>query len=281
MSPSPNADTLEVWNTKMAEKWIRHRDVVARGLAVHSEAAVRLFPPRAGDRVLDVGCGMGDLTRALAQAVGPDGLAVGVDGAERFVAFAREEAAALSNVRFLRADVEVDRLEGPYDGVYSRFGTMFFADPVAAFRNIRSELAPGRRLCMIVWRRREENVFFVASQSVVDRVCPAPGGRPDPDAPGPFSLASADRVSDILVRAGFSRVGLERHDGPYVIGQNLDRAVEIALAFGPAGERLRSGELDDAQRERLAAGLREAFAPYVESAGVATPSSVWIVTATA
>jgi SAM-dependent methyltransferase len=280
--PSPNAETLEAWNTAMFEKWVRYRDVVAKGIAVHSDAALIAVPPPRGARVVDIGCGMGDLTRDLAELVGAEGSATGIDGAARFVEYAAQSSAEakIANVRFFRADVESEPLEGPYDVAYSRFGTMFFANPLAAFQNIRSALATSAKLCMVVWRKREDNAFFIDAQRAIDPILPP---TTPPPAAGPFSMVDADVVSDLLVRAGFARVALERHDAPYVIGRDLDQAVEIGMNFGPVGERLRSygADVAEAKKSEVAAALRKAFAPYVTERGVPTPSSTWIVTAVA
>ena len=129
-----NAEAIEAWNTVLFDKFVRFRHVVASGLGAHGDAVLERHPPRQGMRVLDVGCGFGDTTRQLAQKVGADGEVVGVDCAERFIQAAQREAAEAGtrNVRFFVADVQLDDLGGPYDQAFSRFGTMFFANPVAA-----------------------------------------------------------------------------------------------------------------------------------------------------
>lgn len=140
---------------------------MATGLGAHGDEALRLFAPRAGARVLDVGCGFGDTTQRLAGLIGPAGEAVGVDAAPRFIETATIEAAqaGLENVRFVVADVQAGALGGPFDLVFPRFGTMFFANPVLALRNMREALAARGRLVMVVWRRRIDNDWLYRGQT--------------------------------------------------------------------------------------------------------------------
>lgn len=140
---------------RLATEWL----VVTTGLGAHGEEALRVEPPQPGQRVLDIGCGFGDTTQRIAALVGAEGVAVGVDAAPRFIetAIAEAEEAGVANARFLVADVQASPIEGPFDRAFSRMGTMFFANPVAALRNVRRSLGPGGRLAMVVWRRREDN----------------------------------------------------------------------------------------------------------------------------
>jgi ubiquinone/menaquinone biosynthesis C-methylase UbiE len=154
-----NAEAIEAWNTVLFEKFSRFREIVTTGLGAHGQALIARHPPRSGARVLDVGCGFGDLTTELAARVGGAGQAVGVDAAARFVDAARGEASAagVRNATFEVRDVEREPLGGPFQHAFSRFGTMFFASPVAALRNVARALAPDGELAMVVWRRREDN----------------------------------------------------------------------------------------------------------------------------
>lgn len=169
-----NEEALEAWNGVLFDRFVQYRHLVVGGLEPHGEAALDACPPRPGDRVLDIGCGFGDTTRRLAGLVGPEGSALGVDVAPRFVETARAEAAALPNVRFEVHDVQVAEFAETFDHVFSRFGTMFFAAPGAAMRNVRRAMAPGGRLCIVVWRRREDNPWVYRAEEVVKPLVPEP-----------------------------------------------------------------------------------------------------------
>jgi SAM-dependent methyltransferase len=278
-----NDSATAAWNGVLFDKFVRFRNTLTTGFTRHSDAALERFLLGAGTRVLDVGCGFGDVTAAIARRVGPAGRAFGVDVADRFVEASREDArkAGRVNTEFFRADVQTDRLGGPYDAVFSRFGTMFFASPVAALRNLRSVLAPGGRLCLVVWRKREDNAWVHVAERIVRDLVEEPEETSEPTCgPGPFSMSSADVTSDQLTRAGFRRVSFERHDAPVTIGRDLDDAIEFALALGPAGEVMRlAGVEAEKQRPLVIAALKRALTPYATSEGIVMPSSTWIVTA--
>jgi ubiquinone/menaquinone biosynthesis C-methylase UbiE len=282
MSESVNAEAIEAWNTVLFEKFMRFRIITTRGLAVHGDAALARLALSAGARVLDLGCGMGDTTLAIARTVGESGEAVGVDAAARFLEVARSEAAAagLPTVRFRVADVQAEDLGGPFDAAFSRFGTMFFASPVIALRNVARALVPGGRLMMAVWRRREDNDWLHAAERVVRELLPEEDkGDQVTCGPGPFSMADADLVSTVMQAAGYRDVNLERHDAPICVGHDLDEAVEFAVALGPAGELIRlAGEEGQRLRPRIEEALRGVFADLQDADGrVHAGSSVWLV----
>jgi SAM-dependent methyltransferase len=262
---------------------VRYRDIVTTGLGAHGERGLRAHPPRPGDRVLDLGCGFGDTTRRLAELVGPEGEVVGVDAAARFIDVARREAAEaeLANARFLVADVQASELDGAFDYAFSRFGTMFFANPVVALRNVRRALGPGGRLCMVVWRRKLDNEWLHRAERVVERFLTRPEATNEPTCgPGPFSMASADTTTDVLVRAGFEDISLHRCDVEIAIGADLDHAVEFVMELGPAGELIRLAGLEDEDlRSKIVAALREALADFQgpDGGAIRAPASSWAV----
>ncbi len=277
----PNAEATEAWDGPLYDRFERFRPIVTTGLGAHGETALRLAPPRAGARVLDIGCGFGDTTQRIAAIVGPEGEVSGVDVAPRFIETARREAAAVANVRFLCADVQTDHLGGPYDLAFSRFGTMFFANPVAALRNVAGALAPGGRLSMVVWRRRIDNDWLYRAQTIVEQIVSRPQEYDEPTCgPGPFSMADADTVSDVLLGAGFSDISLQRCDLPILIGRDVEEAIDFVTALGPAGEILRlAGERAAPLHGEVRSALRSGLADFRDGNGIRAPASTWIVSA--
>ncbi|MBV9944360.1 MAG: class I SAM-dependent methyltransferase, partial [Solirubrobacterales bacterium] len=210
----------------------------------------------------------------------------GVDVAERMIDTATREAegAGIENVSFEICDVELTRFEQTFDYAFSRMGTMFFARPVTALRNVREALAPGGRLTMVVWRRKLDNEFLHRAERVVAEYLDEPEEYDAPRCgPGPFSMANADTVTDVLRAAGYENIRLARVDLPYKVGNDLEQAVAMSLAIGPAAEVLRLwGDRVAELRPRIQADLRTALADYVTSEGaVFASSSTWTVTATA
>lgn len=279
-----NVEATEAWNGPLFDIWLRYRDVVAEGLRDHGEAALAAYPPHEGDRVLDIGCGLGDTTVRLADLVGAAGHAHGIDVAERMIETAIEEVASagLENVSFATCDVEVTSFDQRFEYAFSRMGTMFFANPVAALRNVREALVPAGLLNMVVWRRKLDNEFMHRAELVVADYLEEPEESDAPRCgPGPFSMANADTVSDVLKHAGYEDIRLARQDLPYKIGNDLEHAVAFNMALGPAAEVLRMwGHRVDEIRPKIADDLREALADYVVDGGaVVAPASTWAVTA--
>jgi ubiquinone/menaquinone biosynthesis C-methylase UbiE len=286
MIDDANTEAIEAWNTILFEKFVRFRHLLTNGLAVHGDAVLERWPPPAGARVLDVGCGFGDTTLALARQVGEHGEAVGVDAAARFIESAARDSknAGVANAHFLVADVQSDPLGGPYDVAYARFGTMFFASPVAAFRNVRRSLKKGARIAIVVWRKKDENPFLARAEELVLSIVPHPEKKEGDVTcgPGPFSQSSADVTSAQLGAAGFGRVTFERFDAEIKLGNTVDEAIEFAMALGPAGEILRlAREEGERKRPAVVAALRDLFASLARTDGVWGASSSWIVTAEA
>ena len=281
-----NVEATEAWNGPLFEVWIEYRDLVADGLREHGEAAIAAHPPQQGERVLDIGCGLGDTTVRLAELVGAGGHAHGVDVAERMIETAIEETteAGVENVSFAACDVEVTKFEQTFDYAFSRMGTMFFANPVAALRNVREALAPGGLLNMVVWRRKLDNGLMHRAELVVAEYLEEPEESEAPRCgPGPFSMANADTVTDVLKHAGYEDIRLARQDLPYKIGNDLEHAVAFNMALGPAAEVLRMwGDRVDEIRPTIADALREALAEFVVDGGaVVAPASTWAITARA
>jgi SAM-dependent methyltransferase len=281
-----NTEAIEAWDGPLYDRFVQFRHLLVNSLGVHGDEGLRVVAPAPGERALDIGCGFGDTTQQLAGLVGPDGSALGVDAAPRFIETAGVEAAqaGAGNVRFEVLDVQVHTFEEQFDLAFSRMGTMFFANPVAALRNVRKALVPGGRLAMVVWRSKVENEGFYRSQLITERFVSKPEDYDEPTCgPGPFSMGNADTTSGILLSAGFENVSLLRCDKPILIGTDLDEAVEFVMSIGPAGEILRlAGERAAHLHEPVAAALRKDMTKWAGPDGtVMGPASTWIVTASA
>ncbi len=278
-----NVEATEAWSGPLFDLFVKYRDQTAAGLGAHGDAALGLSAPDPGDRSLDLGCGFGETTLRLAEMAGTEGSALGIDVSAPFIEMARKEAAEaeIGNVEYLCADVQTLELPREFDFAFARMGLMFFANPVAALRNVAAGLKPGGRLCAVVWRRKLDNEWVHRAEQVVDEYLEHPEESDEPTCgPGPFSMANADTVTEQLKIAGFEGISLRRSDLPLKIGDNLDEAVEFNMALGPAGEVLRLwGDRVDEIRPAIAAKLREALADLQGPDGISAPASTWIITA--
>jgi SAM-dependent methyltransferase len=280
-----NVEATEAWNGPLFDIWHDFQAVVVSNARAHGDVALVDHRPEPGDRVLDIGCGLGDSTVQLAELVGRQGHAHGVDVAERMISGAREESAraGVPNVSFEVADVQVARFADTYDYAFARFGTMFFANPVAALRNVRTALRPGGRLNIVVWRRKLDNEWLHRAETIVARFLDRPDDYDEPTCgPGPFSMANADTVTDVLKHAGFEELELKRQDLVIRAGDDLEHAVDLVMSIGPAGEILRLwGDRADEIRPEVRAALLEGMADMVRDDAVYAGSSTWSVRALA
>lgn len=279
---SSNDEFVAFWNDVLVEKFERFRNILMGGLSYHSQVPLARLAIAPGAKVLDVGCGWGDTAIQLAHKVGPTGSVVGLDCCNAFLEKGRKDAqqAGLANVRFVDADVQTHRFAPEYDLCFSRFGMMFFSNPVAAMRNVRSALKPGGRVMFVTWRRIEDNPWFGVPKEVVLGFLPPPGEDAATCGPGPFSMANADVVSAQLKAAGYTEIGFERTDGPVMVGSSVEQAIQFQLALGPAGEVFRvAGEEAERRRPEIERALREAIAPYEQNGEIVMQSSSWTITA--
>ena len=270
------------WNDVLAAKFERFRNILMDGLSYHSQVPLRTLELAPGARALDVGCGWGDTAIELAGKAGPDGFVLGLDCCEAFLEKGRADAraAGLANVRFVAADVQTYPFEREYDFCFSRFGMMFFSNPVAAMRNVRRALKPGARLMFIVWRAPEDNPWANVPKQVVLKFLPPPGEDAQTCGPGPFSMASTEVVTAQLRAAGFDDIAFRRIDGPVMVGSTVEQALEFQLALGPAGEIVREAKEEaEARRGEIEAAMRSELASHVQDGAVVMQSSSWTITA--
>jgi SAM-dependent methyltransferase len=273
-----NADQIAYWHGPGGQHWTARQEMQDALLAPVSEILIDRAKPGPGERVIDIGCGCGSTTIALAEKVGPAGHVLGVDISAPMLARARELAPMDAPVAFTLADATVYPFNADADLVVSRFGVMFFADPVRSFRNIRNALRARGRLTFACWREPRQNPWMMTPlQAVYEHVPKLPPV--GPEDPGPFAFASQDRVSRILSEAGFVGIAMEPCDLALdvAVGRGLEAAVQSALEIGPA-----SRALDGQPPDLVAAAtqsIRRALAPFANGQSVALPASIWIVTA--
>jgi ubiquinone/menaquinone biosynthesis C-methylase UbiE len=276
-----NAEQIRYWNEEAGPIWLAFRELLDAQIRPFGKLAMDRAGLRPGDHVIDVGCGFGETTLELARRVAPSGHVLGIDVSTAMIAEARREAAeaGLANAQFENADAQTHRLpRGAFDVVYSRFGVMFFADPSAAFGNLRVALRPSGRLAFVCWQALQENQWAQVPLTVaLQHVTPPPSL--SPDAPGPFSLADHERVRRILHAAGFSEVTVEDVHMPVTVGGgvNLARAVEFLMNTGPTGKLLRE-TADDTIRSRVRKEMLTAVEPFATGGIVRLGAAVWIVT---
>ena len=275
---SPNADQVTYWNETGGRTWAELNDLLNAQIQGVGLRAIEALAPAPGERILDIGCGGGQTTVALAARVGAGGSVTGADISRPMLALARKRAEGLPNVTFVEADAQVhDFGEARFDGVFSRFGVMFFADPKAAFANLRRSLKSGGRLTFACWRSPAENPFMTAAAAAASAQLPAAGPPPDPTAPGPFAFADAERVRGILEAAGFDNLRFDKVD-LQLGGLGLEDSLTVALRVGPLGARLRENpEL----APKVIADVRASLEARLKDGKVWTPGGVWIVSARA
>lgn len=279
---APSSEFVEFWNRVLVPKFLRFRHILVDGLTHHSAAIMPSLPVREGQKVLDVGCGFGDTAIELARRVGPNGHVTGIDCCKAFLDVARRDAAAagLGNLEFIEADVQSYPFAPEFDFVFSRFGTMFFENPVQGLRNMRTAMRPGATMTMIVWRAIDDNPWMHLPKQVVLKFLPPPGDDAETCGPGPFSMADQQSVTGMLRSAGYAEPTFERVDAPVLVGKTPQDSIEFQLALGPAGEVFReAGELAERRREEIEGALSEAISPYLTEEGIVMASSSWVVTA--
>jgi SAM-dependent methyltransferase len=275
----PNRDQAALWNDAGGRTWVEMQEVLDRILAPFGARLVEEAFPGEGARVVDIGCGAGATTIAIARRLGPTGSCLGVDISAPLVAAARARAAAedLDNVAFIEADAQTFPFEpGSFDAVISRFGVMFFDDPEAAFANLRRAARRDAKLTFIAWRGPADNPFMtLAARTAAPFLpdLPAPG----PDEPGRFAFADRDRVRRILAASGWSDIDIVPVDVPCSLAEADFFA--YVMKVGPVAMAL--GDVDESTRARITDLLRAAFTPFVRDGVGSFTGACWLVSARA
>lgn len=268
------------WAGAEGEHWATNADRYTRVLANFGTLLVQAAAFASGERVVEIGCGNGDTAVAAGRAVGPEGSVVGVDLSEDMlgVARARVADAGLSNVTFVAADATTFAPEpAGFDLVVSRFGVMFFDDPVAAFANTRRLLTPGGRLVFLCWQSLFVNDWLFVPAAAVAEVLPLPVPA-DPNAPGPFAFADAERVTGILTAAGFRDPALEPCAAKVWVGDTPESAAASLRTTG-MGRAIFADAAPEVIEDALARAAA-ALAAHAGPGGIELDGAAWLVTAT-
>ena len=279
-----NATQIEFWNGETGRNWVTHDALMEAMLQPLGEAVINTLAPQPGENILDIGCGCGHTSLGLADRVGADGLVTGIDISAPMLAvasqLAAEHNAELSSIQFVEADAQTHAFEPErYDGVFSRFGVMFFEDPVAAFANIRNALRTSGRLAFCCWQPRAVNPFMTVPAMAALELLPAPPEMP-PRTPGPFAFEEGDYVTEVLTSAGFESVAVTPLGQPLTFGRGLSLTdiVERLVQIGPIAQMVREAPKDLQQPVRDK--VIDAVAPfYAEDSGMTLDGQFWQVTA--
>lgn len=277
-----NIEQAEFWS-QIAPTWLENENQLETVAGLPGLLAMDRLKLLPGQRVLDLGCGSGRTTLELASRVGPSGEVVGLDISAEMLARGRERAArsGARNIEFLHADVQAhDFGTSRFDAAYSRFGVMFFIDPVAAFGNVCRALRPGGALSFVCWQGVFENEWLLIPGAAAASVTGSLPPMPSPTEPGPFSLADPDRVREVLDAAGFSSIAIEPHSDHVVISEDQISEVAVAsLRVGGVREALR--DADQQTRDRALAAIEEALRGRVLDGEVRATRGVLLVTGSA
>lgn len=274
-----NQDQVTLWNDASGRTWVEMQPVLDRMLAPFEAPLIDAAFPGQGGRVLDVGCGSGATTLAMARRLGASGGCLGADISEPLLTAAKARAAAegISTAAFVQADAQTHAFDpGSFDAVISRFGVMFFDDSEAAFSNIRRAVRTGGKLAFVAWRSPAENPFMTTAKRAAESLL-TNMPTPDPNAPGQFAFADGDRVRRILQAGGWSDIDLQRLDVEGTAAES--ELLAYATKLGPVGLALREMH-DETTRARVTEVVHAAFQPYIKNGTARFGMATWLVTAT-
>jgi len=275
-----NATQIEFWNGETGHNWVTHDALMEAMLQPLGETVIDILAPQPGEHVLDIGCGCGHTSLSLAQRVGTEGSVTGIDISAPMLAVASHLAGERTSIQFVEADAQTHTFEPEhYDVVFSRFGVMFFEDPVAAFANIRSALSTSGRLAFCCWQPRAVNPFMTVPAMAALELLPAPPEMP-PRTPGPFAFEEADYVTNVLTSAGFGNVAVTPLRQPLTFGRGLSLTdiVERLVQIGPIAQMVREApeDLQQPVRDKVVDAVKPF---YNEDKGMTLDGQFWQVAA--
>jgi SAM-dependent methyltransferase len=285
---------IEYWNGRVGDLWARNQERLDRAFAALTDIFIDKMAPLNGAKILDTGCGCGDLALALAARIGPAGHVAGIDVSKPMIERARARAETWgkaahdrATTTWTEADAATHAFAAEYDLIVSRFGVMFFSEPAAAFRNLRRALKPGGRCAFLCWGPLDINAWVTVPLGTLrDLFAPQPPA--DPHAPGPFALSDPKRMETILREAGASKIEATLIKAPVLLGRAddktgpalkeraVDDALELILRTGPVSALLR--EVDEATKVEARRRVASALLPFAVEGDVKLEGACWLYT---
>lgn len=277
-APQTPQDQAAYWNDDGGRRWVENIERVERMLRPLSDHLLRAAAPAAGEHVLDVGCGGGTTSAALAEAVGTSGQVLGADVSAVILDIAKRRYGARANLAFTLGDCAA--LPFPparFDLLASRFGVMFFPDPGGAFTHLRKAVKRGGRLAFLCWRALDMNPWMSVPAEAAFKILPRPEPQP-PHAPGPFAFADGTRLRAVLEGADWRDVRIEGIDVLLDLGDPAE-AVQQLVRMGPPAPSFAAAAPET--RAEVLAAVARAFAPHVVNGRITLPGATWVVQASA
>lgn len=274
-----NVEQRKRWSADEGNHWVEEAERFDRMLSAHGDALIRAASPEPGEAVLDVGCGNGAVSLDMAARVGPQGSVTGVDLSPPMLATARRRAEerALGNVRFVEDDAQIADLgEERFDLITSRFGVMFFDDPVEAFSNLARAAKPDGRLVFACWQPMLVNQWLTTTIAVLLQFAPPPEV-PPPGTPGPFALSDPEFTRGVLESAGWVDVDFTDFEGPQWMGRSVADVVDFLRPTEMA--KIMLAGADQATVDKAWAAAAEALEPHLGDDGVFLNGRIWLVSA--
>ena len=269
-----NQKQIEFWNGDVGAKWVSGQEKMDQMLNPLSDVAIDIAEPQFEERVMDVGCGCGATSVELARR----GAKVwGIDVSAPMLARARERSVEHPEMVFTEADASTYEFSPKHELIFSRFGVMFFANPVEAFSNLRTALVPQGRMVFLCWQAANKNEWISRVGQAVKKFLPEPADPPDPRAPGPFAFAESDYLEGILSRAGFQNIEFQPLSIDLKLASTVEEAVDFQSNIGPLSAVM--AELEGSAREDAMNAAKEALQGSMSEEGIKLGSAVWLVTA--